>query len=75
MGTGAGATTVQLGHGFAISRAGPACPTLDTAVRRYQHQAVGLHVARLHGDASGGAPVLQQLLVLVADLDESYPQL
>ena len=74
MGTGAGATTVQLGHGFAISRVGPACPTLDAAVQRYQNQAVGLHVARPQGD--GGDPVLlHQLLVLVADLDETYPQL
>ena len=42
-----GATTVQLSHDFAISAAaGPACPTLDAAVQRYQDQAVGLHVAR-----------------------------
>jgi hypothetical protein len=70
-----GATTVQLSHDFAIlTAAGPACPTLDTAVQRYQNQAVGLHVASPQGDGDGG-PVLRQLLVQVADLDESYPQL
>jgi hexosaminidase len=70
-----GATTVQLSHDFAISTAaGPACATLETAVRRYQNQAVGLHVASPQGDGDAG-PVLRQLLVQVADLDESYPQL
>jgi hypothetical protein len=75
-----GATTVQLSHGFAISRkaGGPACPTLDTALKRYQNQAVGMHIARPQEASSGGGggPVLlQQLLVAVNDLDESYPQL
>jgi hypothetical protein len=68
-----GASTVQLSHDFAISREGPACATLDTAVQRYQHQAVGLHVARPQEDAGG--PVLRRLLVQVVNLDESYPQL
>ena len=70
-----GATTVQLSHDFAISAAaGPACPTLDAAVQRYQDQTVGLHVASPQGITAGG-PLLRQLLVQVADLDESYPQL
>ena len=59
-----GASTVPLSHDFAISRAaGPACPTLDTAVKRYQDQAIGLHIARPQED--DGGPVLRQLLVQV----------
>jgi hypothetical protein len=70
-----GSTTVQLSHDFTISReGGAACSTLDTAVQRYQQQAVGLHVARPQADGDAG-PVLRKLLVQVADLDESYPQL
>lgn len=70
----AGDSTVLLSHDFAISREGaPPCATLDAAVERYQKQAVGLHIARPQtGDAG---PALQKLLVQVADLDESYPQL
>ena len=74
-----GATTVQLSHDFEISRlnVSPACPTLDTAVKRYQDQSVGLHIARPQVEEEGGPVQVQvrQLLVHVADLDESYPQL
>ena len=69
-----GATTVQLSYDFSISAAGPACATLDAAVQRYQEQTVGMHVASPQGD-NNGSPLLHQLIVQVADLDESYPQL
>ena len=92
--TSMGAATVQLSHDFAIiaSGGGAACPTLDAAMRRYQEQAVGLHVASADADAAAGAaaaaagaaddagappalPLLRQLLVQVANPDESHPQL
>jgi hexosaminidase len=69
-----GTTILQLSHNFTISAAGPACPTLNTAMQRYQNQAVGLHIASPPGNNDGG-PVLRQLLVQVANLDESHPQL
>jgi hypothetical protein len=58
-----GTTTIQLSHDFAISRAaGPPCPTLDTAVQRYQKQAVGLHIARVQ---DGNGTLMRQLIVTV----------
>ena len=69
-----GTTTVQLSHDFAISTvAGTSCPTLDTAVLRYQSQVVGLHIAS--PAAKAHAPLLHQLIVQVANIDETYPQL
>ena len=68
-----GTATIQLSHDFAISTAAgtAACPTLDAAVRRYQNQAVGLHVALpQRGGGGNGSPVLlRQLIVHVAHVD------
>ena len=71
-----GDVTVLLSHDFAISKAaGPACATLDAAVQRFQEQTVGMHVATPPQGDDNGSPLLHQLIVQVADLDESYPQL
>jgi hypothetical protein len=71
-----GGTTVQLSPSFAIvSAAGQTSPTLDTAVRRYQAQVVGVHIASPQGGTAPLATWLQKLVVQVANFDETYPQL
>lgn len=72
--TNVGTVTVQLSRDFKILTAGSTCPTLDAAMKRYQSQTVGLHIASPQA-SSGLGPVLTQLTVNVADLSETYPQL
>ena len=72
-----GSTILQLHPNFAISAA-PApqtsSRTLDAAILRYQNQVTGIHIAS-PGVGSTGRPVLQKLVVHVANFEETYPQL